>query len=71
MYSHTKPEFCGLHTSGVTAKCLVFMLSFGQTDGQTDTQEDRQTHTPVKQYAPIFCGGIKIQKGHVGSIVVR
>ena len=46
MYSHTKHEFCGLDSFGVTGKCKVFMFCFGQTDGHW--------------YYNIFqCGGIK------------
>ena len=53
MCSHTKLEFCGLDSFGVTRKFLelqgnvkFLMLSFGETDGRTDRQ------TLVKQYAP-------------------
>ena len=43
IHLHAKHEFCGLDSFGVTGKCEVFTLSFGQTDRRT----------PVKQYAHV------------------
>ena len=45
---HASAKRLFLDSFGVTGKCSVFMLTFGQTDGQTERQ------TPVKQYPPIF-----------------